>query len=45
MAHPSCSFERGKRDEARTRLAGIYNWFTEGFDTADPSTPKPCSTN
>jgi predicted ATPase len=25
----------GKRDEARTMLADIYNWFTEGFDTAD----------
>jgi predicted ATPase len=25
----------GRRDEARTILAGIYNWFTEGFDTAD----------
>ena len=25
----------GRRTEARTRLAGIYNWFTEGFDTAD----------
>ena len=24
-----------KRDEARTMLADIYNWFTEGFDTAD----------
>jgi predicted ATPase len=24
-----------KRDEARTLLAEIYNWFTEGFDTAD----------
>ena len=23
------------RDEARAILAGIYNWFTEGFDTAD----------
>ena len=23
------------RDEARTMLAEIYNWFTEGFDTAD----------
>ena len=23
------------RDEARTMLADIYNWFTEGFDTAD----------
>jgi tetratricopeptide (TPR) repeat protein len=26
---------QGKRDEARTMLAEIYNWFTEGFDTAD----------
>ena len=25
----------GNRDEARTMLAEIYNWFTEGFDTAD----------
>jgi predicted ATPase len=24
-----------RRDEARTILAEIYNWFTEGFDTAD----------
>jgi predicted ATPase len=24
-----------RRDEARQRLAEIYNWFTEGFDTAD----------
>jgi class 3 adenylate cyclase len=24
-----------KRDEARAMLAEIYNWFTEGFDTAD----------
>jgi class 3 adenylate cyclase/tetratricopeptide (TPR) repeat protein len=24
-----------KRDEARAMLADIYNWFTEGFDTAD----------
>jgi hypothetical protein len=24
-----------RRDEARTMLADIYNWFTEGFDTAD----------
>jgi hypothetical protein len=22
-------------DEARAMLAEIYNWFTEGFDTAD----------
>jgi tetratricopeptide (TPR) repeat protein len=27
--------EQGKRDEARAMLAEIYNWFTEGFDTAD----------
>jgi tetratricopeptide (TPR) repeat protein len=26
---------RGRRDEARTMLADIYNWFTEGFDTPD----------
>ena len=22
-------------DEARSKLTDIYNWFTEGFDTAD----------
>ena len=27
--------QQGKRDEARAMLANIYNWFTEGFDTAD----------
>jgi tetratricopeptide (TPR) repeat protein len=27
--------QQGKRDEARTILADIYGWFTEGFDTAD----------
>jgi DNA-binding winged helix-turn-helix (wHTH) protein/predicted ATPase len=27
--------KHGKRDEARAILAEIYNWFTEGFDTAD----------
>jgi len=26
---------QGKRDEARQLLAPIYNWFTEGLDTAD----------
>ena len=26
---------RGQRTEARATLAEIYNWFTEGFDTAD----------
>jgi len=27
--------KQGKRDEARAILTDIYNWFTEGFDTAD----------
>jgi predicted ATPase len=26
---------QGRRDEARTMSGDIYNWFTEGFDTAD----------
>ena len=27
--------KQGRRDDARAMLAEIYNWFTEGFDTAD----------
>jgi predicted ATPase len=27
--------QQGKKAEARTMLAEIYNWFTEGFDTKD----------
>jgi class 3 adenylate cyclase len=27
--------KQGKRDDARAMLSDIYNWFTEGFDTAD----------
>jgi predicted ATPase len=27
--------QQGKKNEARQMLAEIYNWFTEGFDTAD----------
>ena len=27
--------EQGRRDEARGLLAPVYDWFTEGFDTAD----------
>ena len=27
--------QQGKQHEARTMLAEIYGWFTEGFDTAD----------
>jgi hypothetical protein len=27
--------KQGRREEARAMLAEIYNWFTEGFDTAD----------
>ena len=27
--------QQGQRAEARQLLAPIYDWFTEGFDTAD----------
>ena len=27
--------QQDKREEARQRLAEIYHWFTEGFDTQD----------
>jgi len=27
--------QQGKKEEARTLLAEIYGWFTEGFDTKD----------
>jgi predicted ATPase len=27
--------QQDRRDEAHSMLAEIYNWFTEGFDTAD----------
>jgi predicted ATPase len=27
--------EQGRREEARERLAAIYDWFTEGFETPD----------
>jgi predicted ATPase len=27
--------QQGKRGDARQRLGEVYNWFTEGFDTAD----------
>jgi predicted ATPase len=27
--------QQGRRAEARELLAGVYDWFTEGFDTAD----------
>jgi hypothetical protein len=27
--------QQGKRHEAHNLLASVYNWFTEGFDTAD----------
>jgi predicted ATPase len=32
--------KQGKREEARQRLAKIYDWFTEGFDTADLQNAK-----
>ena len=27
--------QQGKQQEARALLAQVYDWFTEGFDTAD----------
>ncbi len=27
--------QQGKKEDARQMLVEIYNWFTEGFDTAD----------
>jgi predicted ATPase len=30
----------GRREEAHAALAGIYGWFTEGFDTADLKSAK-----
>jgi len=27
--------KQGRREEAHRMLGDIYNWFTEGFDTAD----------
>ena len=32
--------QQGRCDDARTMLAAIYGWFTEGFDTADLKNAK-----
>jgi predicted ATPase len=32
--------QQGKRQEAHDLLAPVYNWFTEGFDTADLTDAK-----
>jgi predicted ATPase len=32
--------DTNRRDEARAMLADIYNWFSEGFDTADLTDAK-----
>ena len=32
--------KQGEKQDARRLLAEIYDWFTEGFDTADLKTPK-----
>jgi predicted Zn-dependent protease len=32
--------QQGRLNEARAMLADIYNWFTEGFDTADSKDSK-----
>jgi tetratricopeptide (TPR) repeat protein len=31
---------QGRREEAHATLAGVYSWFTEGFDTADLKAAK-----
>jgi predicted ATPase len=31
---------QGKREDARQLLTGVYNWFTEGFDTSDLQAAK-----
>jgi hypothetical protein len=36
---------QGRGEEARTMLAEIYNWFTEGFDTPTSRTRRSCLTN
>jgi len=36
---------QGRRDEARQLLAEIYDWFTEGFDTADLQEAGSCWTS
>ena len=35
MANSALWQSQGKTAEARDLLAPVYNWFTEGFDTAD----------
>jgi len=30
----------GQRDEAHRTILGVYDWFTEGFDTADMQDAK-----
>ena len=32
--------QQGRQDEGRALLAPIYDWFTEGFDTADLRTAR-----
>jgi predicted ATPase len=32
--------QKDRRDEARALLAPVYDWFTEGFDTADLTDAK-----
>jgi predicted ATPase len=32
--------DTNRRDEARAILTDVYNWFTEGFDTAEVKDAK-----
>ncbi|MGH8549983.1 MAG: hypothetical protein ACRERU_15530, partial [Methylococcales bacterium] len=34
--------KQGKKKKARQALAEIYDWFTEGFDTADLQETRHC---
>jgi len=33
-------YGQGRREEAHATLAGVYGWFTEGYDTADLKAAK-----
>jgi predicted ATPase len=35
MSFSRLRLRQGKQVEARQLLAAVYNWFTEGFETAD----------
>jgi hypothetical protein len=40
FSHARSRTRKSHPDEARAMLAEIYNWFTEGFENADPKDAK-----